>query len=135
MLSRPVVVQYGYNNFDDASFHCVDFLKMEEFQRQVEAAKFVIIHGGAGSIITALQAGKVPVVMPRKPELGEHVDNHQIEFADELEKMGRIIVAEDTASLADAIRRVEEMSCDRGSNPASNGMVELVRGAIQEFSK
>jgi UDP-N-acetylglucosamine transferase subunit ALG13 len=44
-------------------------------------ARAVITHGGPASIALALAAGHSPVVVPRDPALGEHVDDHQLRFA------------------------------------------------------
>jgi len=105
VLPRPIVVQHGHTPFDDPACEAVPFLKMEDFQHRVAEATLVILHGGAGSIITALQAGKRPLVMARRSGLGEHVDDHQQELVRELGAAGRIVVVED----ADALReRVKE---------------------------
>ena len=47
---------------------------------KISQARIVITHGGPASFISVLQAKKVPVVVPRQAEFGEHVNNHQIEF-------------------------------------------------------
>lgn len=41
----------------------------------------VACHGGPGTIMDARASGLVPVVVPRDPALGEHVDGHQLRFA------------------------------------------------------
>jgi UDP-N-acetylglucosamine transferase subunit ALG13/glycosyltransferase involved in cell wall biosynthesis len=43
-------------------------------------ASVVITHGGA-TAMEARNAGHVPIVVPRRPDLGEHVDGHQLSFA------------------------------------------------------
>jgi UDP-N-acetylglucosamine transferase subunit ALG13 len=66
------------------------------------------MHAGAGSLIHAIQAGKVPVVMPRRAEEGEHIDDHQMELAHVLEREGRIVVARTPAELRDAVQCARE---------------------------
>jgi UDP-N-acetylglucosamine transferase subunit ALG13 len=41
----------------------------------------LICHGGPGTIISALKTGHPLLVVPRRHCYGEHVDNHQVEFA------------------------------------------------------
>ncbi len=41
----------------------------------------MISHAGTGSILTALQLGKRPIVVPRRAAHGEHVDGHQDDLA------------------------------------------------------
>ena len=45
------------------------------------ALQVVIAHDEMGSIITALEMGKPIVVMPRRAELGEHRNDHQVAAA------------------------------------------------------
>ena len=56
------------------------WLPADELRAACESADVVITHAGVGSALMALTAGKVPVLLPRRAELGEHVDNHQTDF-------------------------------------------------------
>lgn len=56
------------------------WLPADELRAACESADVVITHAGVGSALMALSAGKVPVLLPRRAELGEHVDNHQTDF-------------------------------------------------------
>ncbi len=53
-------------------------------------ADVVICHAGVGSILMALDAGHVPVVVPRAREYGEHVDDHQAQVARQLAASGLV---------------------------------------------
>lgn len=130
-LPQPVFVQFGAAQ----SFACpgcagVAFLEMEAFAQHVSEAELLILHAGAGSVIHAVRAGKIPVVMPRHASLGEHVDNHQLEFARELEKTGKVFVAHDAATLMQAA--IAALQCQRmrdvgvASEPPLVGMVRHV---------
>jgi UDP-N-acetylglucosamine transferase subunit ALG13 len=48
----------------------------------------VISHAGVGAALTALRAGKHPILMPRLATHHEHVDDHQLQVARELERRG-----------------------------------------------
>lgn len=102
-LPQPVFVQFGVAQ----AFACLDctgvaFMEMGAFAERVSEAELLILHAGAGPVIHAVRAGKTPVVVPRRASLGEHVDDHQLEFAHELEKTGKVLVAYDAATLAQA---------------------------------
>lgn len=47
----------------------------------IERADVVISHAGAGSLAMTLQAGKIPVFVPRRVSHGEQIDDHQVELA------------------------------------------------------
>jgi len=103
-LPQPVFVQHGVlQRFACPGCESADFISMEEFARRVAGAQLLIMHAGAGSVLHAVRAGKVPVVVPRREVLGEHVDDHQVEFARELGRLGRIVVCTDVRRLAGAI--------------------------------
>ena len=52
------------------------------------SADVVVAHAGVGSALSALLAGRHPVLVPRRSSLGEHVDDHQAQIAGELAERG-----------------------------------------------
>ncbi|WGX96067.1 glycosyltransferase [Nocardioides sp. L-11A] len=66
----------------------------------LDRADAVVTHGGPGSIMDAREHGHLPVVVPRDPRLGEHVDDHQQRFARFLARTGLIVTAYDEQELA-----------------------------------
>ena len=114
-LPQPVVVQFGAaENWEGINCEGVDFLGMHEFEKHTEESLVTIMHAGAGSIIHALQAGKVPVIVPRRFSNGEHVDDHQVEFCRQLANEPRVVVCDDIADLENsvtiALQRQNEMT-------------------------
>lgn len=101
-LPPPVFVQFGAGRFEAPGCEARAFVPMDEFERRMKDAKLVILHGG-GSIIQAIGAGKVPVVMPRRGALRELVDEHQVIWADKISKSGRIVVVHEAGELPAAI--------------------------------
>jgi UDP-N-acetylglucosamine--N-acetylmuramyl-(pentapeptide) pyrophosphoryl-undecaprenol N-acetylglucosamine transferase len=76
-------------------------------------ADVVIAHAGVGAALDALEAGRHPVLVPRRLAHGEHVDDHQRQVADALAARGLATVRDADALtsgdlLAAAGRRVEE---------------------------
>jgi UDP-N-acetylglucosamine transferase subunit ALG13 len=67
-------------------------------------AAVVVTHGGPSTVMDARSAGRLPIVVPRDPALGEHVDGHQLEFADHLGEQGLAVVARNVADLDAALR-------------------------------
>lgn len=63
-------------------------LKPEEMKKYIIDASFVITHAGVGTIMECVENNKEIVVIPRKEEYAEHVNNHQEEIASEMEKNG-----------------------------------------------
>lgn len=59
----------------------------------MRTATAVVIHGGPASIMDARAAGHVPIVVPRRKQLGEHVDDHQLAFCRRVAETGTIKLA------------------------------------------
>jgi UDP-N-acetylglucosamine--N-acetylmuramyl-(pentapeptide) pyrophosphoryl-undecaprenol N-acetylglucosamine transferase len=51
-------------------------------------ADLVIAHAGVGTSLLAMAAGHCPVLVPRRSDHDEHVDDHQYQLAEELSRSG-----------------------------------------------
>lgn len=86
------------------------WLGWREQQESMAAADVVVATGGM-TPTEALALGRVPVLVPREEAHGEHVDDHQVEFARYLESKGAAVVARpDPESLEAAIREAAAMA-------------------------
>ena len=63
-----------------------------ELLEAIRAADVVVAHAGTGSAVAALEAGKCPVLIPRRAQFGEHVDDHQMDTAAELGRRNLAVV-------------------------------------------
>src|SRR5690242_2073535 len=73
-----IFAQTGPSDYTPKHISVEPFVSPNEFRKRVETASLVIAHAGMGSIITALELGKQIIVMPRRSDLGEHRNDHQI---------------------------------------------------------
>lgn len=89
----------------------VDMMSHDEMLDRYRAADIVITQVGPGSILDAASAGKLPIVVPRRPDLGEHVDGHQIVFGRFMSQRHEALLAEDEAEFGALLTRA-------ASNPA-----------------
>jgi UDP-N-acetylglucosamine transferase subunit ALG13 len=64
----------------------------------LEEAAVVVCHGGPTTITESRRHGRRPIVVPRSPVLGEHVDDHQQRFCARMEAKGLISTAADEDS-------------------------------------
>ena len=65
-----------------------DMLKPEKMKNIIKDSDIIITHAGVGTIMECLEMDKEIIVVPRKVENLEHVNNHQEEIAFEMEKKG-----------------------------------------------
>lgn len=101
-LDQELVVQYGPGEPPAAS-HAEAFMPFDEMLERFREADTVITHAGVGSIICASREGHVPLVVPRRHDLGEHVDDHQVELTRALAELGSVIAVWDVDALAESV--------------------------------
>jgi len=133
-LPQPVVVQHGSTPVRFDGTVARRFIDMLEFEELVARAHVLIMHAGAGSVIHAVRAGKVPVIMPRRVERGEHVDNHQVEFAVALASTGKVVVALEVDELEEAVRRAIARQSGFQRWEPSSLLVALVQERLQKYA-
>src|SRR5215472_17886230 len=138
-LPRPVVVQQGNTSLKGEGYIAQSFMGMEEFGQCMAHAELLILHAGAGSVIHAIQAGKIPVVMPRLVKYRESIDDHQLEFARALAESGKIVLVEDPADLmsavAEALRR-QQMAPAMKEMPRMASLIgALLRECVQGLNR
>jgi len=84
----------------------------------IDDASAVVTHGGPASIAMALSAGHVPVVVPRNPAFGEHVDDHQMRFATWFARRRDIEVVLEMVELRASLERTIGRRARTGRKPA-----------------
>lgn len=108
ILDDDIVMQTGYSTYEPKFCQWSRLLPYETMVKNVAEARIVITHGGPASFIMPLQIGKIPVVVPRQSQFGEHVNNHQLEFAKAMEqRQGNILVVEDIGDLENVLVNYE----------------------------
>lgn len=70
------------------------------FVAKVRAAQLVVAHAGMGSILTALEHARPILVMPRRGDLRETRNDHQVATARRFAASSRVLVAMDESELA-----------------------------------
>ncbi|MBB6173504.1 UDP-N-acetylglucosamine transferase subunit ALG13/GT2 family glycosyltransferase [Nocardiopsis mwathae] len=79
-----VLVQYGRSRVPEAA-EGTDFLGPARLRELMREAAAVVTHGGPATVTEARRAGRLPITVARDPELGEHVDDHQLRFVSRLD--------------------------------------------------
>jgi UDP-N-acetylglucosamine transferase subunit ALG13 len=98
-----VFIQTGFSMYEPKYCSWSKLLPYKRMMEYVEKASIVITHGGPSSIMMPLQIGKIPIVVPRQKQYGEHVNNHQVEFVKKIEKNNNILPIYDIQKLKNYI--------------------------------
>lgn len=118
---EEVIIQSGYSTYEPRHAKYRKLFPYSEMVANINKARIVITHGGPSSFIMPLQVGKIPIVVPRQKEFDEHVNNHQVEFCDQVAKrQGNIIVVEDINILEKTLSQYDEIITKMQNDVVSN---------------
>ena len=135
LLPKPVTVQHGRTPCTASWLSAVTFLSPADYESQMRQADVVIMHAGAGSVLHAITAGKVPIVMSRLSTHGEVVDDHQVQFAAALEAMGRALVIHNSDDLRRAAVAAISRQAELLERSAEPPLVALVADALRRAAE
>lgn len=96
-------------------------------------ADAVVTHAGPGCIMDARACGHLPIVVPRDPRLGEHVDDHQQRFARFIARSGVVVTASHLAELEARLHvavLTGHLAVGRQPAPGVRRFEELVEGLV-----
>lgn len=80
-------------------YNWTDALTKAEFDVNLEQSEFVVAHAGIGTILTALLKQKPVLLMPRRSELAEHRNDHQLATVRRFEDTKGVFVANTPADV------------------------------------
>lgn len=101
---EEIVIQYGTCTFIPNKTKGCSVLKQTDFLSLVNKARLIIAHCGEGTIDLLASINKPFILVPRSHSFQEHVDDHQIELAEQLASQG-IPIANSPESLAGFIAK------------------------------
>jgi UDP-N-acetylglucosamine transferase subunit ALG13 len=110
-----VFAQIGPTPLRPRHLRWAHFLSPSEFRAKVQRATLLVAHAGMGSILTALEIGRPILVMPRRGDLHETRNDHQVATARRFAEQGRVSVAMDEYEL---VAHLDRLSTDAASPPA-----------------
>ena len=92
-IKSPVFAQTGRCTYQPKGVEHKAFIDFAEMVKNIQSSDIVVLHAGVGSVLLSLTLGKIPIILPRRHDLGEHLDDHQLEFARKMDSLKRVIVA------------------------------------------
>lgn len=131
MGRTDVFAQIGPSAYTPRHVEHVGFLEPPQFAERARAARVIVAHAGMGSIITALTLGTPILVMPRRGDLRETRNDHQVATARRLSELGKVAVAMDEVELVERLGRLDELTAAGAIGPyAQDSLIAAVRGVV-----
>lgn len=120
-VTEEIIIQTGFSTFEPVHCHWGKWFSVSEMEKYSREANLIITHGGPSSFMMPLWHGKIPIVVPRQKKYGEHVNDHQMRFCNEVSKrFGNIIVINDIRQLGKTIRNYDRIIDSMPSSLRSN---------------
>ena len=128
-----VFAQVGASIYQPKCLETAPFMDPSKFRARVEAAELIVAHAGMGSILTALEYSKPIIVMPRRAELGETRNNHQVATARRFVERHGVVAAFDEHELFKMLDQAEELPATlKIGSCASEDLISSVRTFIND---
>lgn len=105
IINEEVVIQYGASTSLPDNVRISKIIPENQFKELVQQASVVIAHCGEGSALLLEEFDKPYILVPRTVKFHEHVDDHQLEMADELENQG-VLIARSPADLVKFLKLI-----------------------------
>jgi UDP-N-acetylglucosamine transferase subunit ALG13 len=130
IVKRSALMQTGTSSYQPRHAVRVDYVGREEYDGLCRDADYLIMHAGVGSVMVAMRFGKLPIIVPRRGDLGESINSHQFELATELSKLGWCRVATGLDDLL-AFLQAPPPPIPAGEDVSNRRMRELVSDFIR----
>jgi UDP-N-acetylglucosamine transferase subunit ALG13 len=127
---KHIFAQIGRTAYKPRHMGWAEFLDPPKFRDCVQAASVIVAHAGMGSIITALELGKPILVMPRRGDLAETRNDHQIATAKHFQELGCVAVAFDEKEIIEKLDQLDQLTS--GPRIGSQASPELLT-ALRQF--
>ena len=131
-----IFIQTGRSDYKPAHCNCQNLLLPDQLLIRILNADIIICHAGVGSILFCIKNGKLPIVFPRRKELGEHVDNHQVDFCKRLAEDNIIPVAWQENELVEMIKNFSSIKSRyklRDNNLSSNMLIQFLKNELNQI--
>lgn len=130
LKKEELIVQRGYTKCNNSKrIKAFDFIPLEQMEEYISKADIIISHGGVGTIFSAIKRGKKVIAIPRLEKYGEHINDHQIEICEELEKEGYILYYKD--GIDDLDKLINKLKITQFKKYSSdNNYIDILRKEI-----
>lgn len=102
-LGMPVIAQTGEGSYQTHNMEARAKIASAGFEALLGDARLIVSHAGIGTVLTAARCKKPILLVPRRADLGEHRNDHQLATVRKLAGRPGILVAQDETGLQEQI--------------------------------
>lgn len=135
VIKDDVFIQTGYSTYEPKFCKWSSLISFDKMNELMEISDIIITHGGPATFMSAIANGKKPIVVPRQEKYDEHVNDHQVDFAQQIkERYNSIEVVTEISELGNYLNRYLKIDGNESSNNKSfnDKLREEVRKLFKE---
>lgn len=133
-FNEEIIVQSSESSYDYPKMKFISYIDFMDFDRYIEAASFVISHGGTGAIIQSLKLRKKVIVCARLSKYNEHINDHQQEIVDAFVNAGYILELKEGQALDDLLKQLPHF-CPKPFKSNQQRFLEKLKATIDQFDQ
>ena len=107
---KGAVAQIANGKYVPKNCDFIRFMTPAVYRQMFDQAKLIVAHAGIGTIITAMNANRLIVVMPRQARFGETRNDHQLATVKHFSPSPQRLIAESEAELDEVLDRAIELN-------------------------
>lgn len=130
-----VIGQISTGEYIPKNFKSESYLPSGKFTDFFTRADVIISHAGMGNIITALELAKPIIIFPRRAELGEHRNNHQLATAEKFKGFKSVYVAHDIEMIIAALSEIKENNVTSANLKSNPNLINFLEETIDGWFK
>lgn len=117
VIKDDVFIQTGYSTYEPKFCKWSSLISFDKMNELMETSDIIITHGGPATFMSAITNGKKPIVVPRQEKYDEHVNDHQVDFAQQVkERYNSIEVVTDISELGNYLNQDLKIDGNESSN-------------------
>lgn len=132
-LAGPVLLQGTVGEYQPRHVRCVPILPEPVLIEYLRYAQRVLCHGGCGVLGTCMKLGRRPIAIPRRADLGEAINDHQIMLCRALSDQGQATLCQTQADLQAALAQPERPPSPATNEPAAGSAQGSLHAAVAQI--
>lgn len=134
VIADEVFIQTGFSTYDPKYCEWKKIISYDEMDDYMNRSDIVITHGGPATFMDVIARGKKPIVVPRQEKFGEHVNDHQVEFAIAVQnRLATIFTVTDISELETLLKLDSDKFVVGNSKSYNSQFIDAFAGEVEEL--
>ncbi|MCE2158361.1 multidrug MFS transporter [Streptococcus thermophilus] len=117
IITDEVFIQTGFSTYEPKFCKWSSLVSFDKMNELMQTSDIIITHGGPATFMSAIANGKKPIVVPRQEKYNEHVNDHQVDFAQQVkERYDSIEVVTEISELGNYLNQDLKIDGNESSN-------------------